>query len=221
MYFNDDIIEKIYFFDPLSQRNFTKKKVVDSFLIYCSSEILLNQKNIDIFKESYSNLFDIDLKNDDFYNNILIGHKIKGLEYFLKLFFNSDLSNIFEVIDNNYSLKNTKFLIYDNTIDNFVNHYKFINEHYNRRKESGLNILPPNDIFLTDKEILFYFKKLNFVTISDLNHEKNFDFQSKRISLPFFDNIEQSKMSRILNFITNNYNLGKPLFFVLKTKKNI
>ena len=84
-----------------------------------------------------------------------------------------------------------------------------------------MNILPPNDIFLTDKEILFYFKKLNFVTISDLNHEKNFDFQSKRISLPFFDNIEQSKISKILDFIIKSYNEEKTIIFCSENKEKL
>ena len=156
----------------MTQRNFSKKKVLESFLIYCSSEILLNQENINIFKKSYSSLFSIDLKNDNFYNSISLGHKTKGLEYFLKLFFINNLSNIFEVIDNNKSLKNTKFLLYDNTLKDFINHYVTIKGHYKRRKESGLNILPPNEIFLTDKEILSYSNKLNFIIINDLNNEK-------------------------------------------------
>ena len=44
--------------------------------------------------------FDIDLKNDDLYTKILSGHRISGIENYFSLFFNTALSNIFDLISN-------------------------------------------------------------------------------------------------------------------------
>jgi len=96
IYLNNDKIEKISFFDALTQRNKSKLKIDNKLIIFPASEILLSKENIEVFKKKYSSYFDIDLRNDDLYTKILSGHRISGVENFFSLFFNTALSNIFD-----------------------------------------------------------------------------------------------------------------------------
>ena len=101
IYLNNDKIEKISFFDALTQRNKSKLKIDNKLIIFPASEILLSKENIEVFKKNYSSSFDIDLKNDDLYTKILSGHRVSGIENYFSFFFNSSLSNIFDLISKN------------------------------------------------------------------------------------------------------------------------
>ena len=100
IYLNNDKIEKISFFDALTQRNKSKLKIDNKLIIFPASEILLSKDNIEFLKK-YSSSFDIDLKNDDQYTKILSGHRISGIENYFSLFFDTALSNIFDLISKN------------------------------------------------------------------------------------------------------------------------
>ena len=51
IYLNNDKIEKISFFDALTQRNKSKLKIDNKLIIFPASEILLSKENIEVFKK--------------------------------------------------------------------------------------------------------------------------------------------------------------------------
>ena len=102
--FNDDLIEKIILFDPFTQRNKPNLEL-KKLIIFSTKELLINDKNIKIL-EKYLEHFHLDLKNDSFYNQIISQYHADGIENYLSLFYDVDLSNIFEFIMGNKSLMN-------------------------------------------------------------------------------------------------------------------
>ena len=120
IYLNNDKIEKILFFDALTQRNISKLKINNKLIIFPASEILLSKENIKVFKKKYSSYFDIDLKNDDQYTKILAGHRISGIENYFSLFFETPLSNIFELMSKNKFFFDIKYLVFDKSINHIL-----------------------------------------------------------------------------------------------------
>ena len=120
IYLSNDKIEKILFFDALTQRNKSKLKIDNKLIIFPASEILLSKENIEVFKKNYSSSFDIDLKNDDLYTKILSGHRIFGIENYFSLFFERPLSNIFDLISKNKCFGDMKYLIFDKNINHVL-----------------------------------------------------------------------------------------------------
>ena len=53
IYLNNDKIEKILFFDALTQRNKSKLKIDNKLIIFPASEILLSKDNIEVFKKIF------------------------------------------------------------------------------------------------------------------------------------------------------------------------
>ena len=62
IYLFDNKIEKIFKFDPFTQRNLNYSNI-DNFTIYSAREFFVENKNINLFKLKYSKNFDLDLKN--------------------------------------------------------------------------------------------------------------------------------------------------------------
>ena len=101
--FFDENIEKIVRFNPLSQRNIPSSDL-KKIRIFSSKEYFLESNDLNVFKKKYRDYFDLDLKNDYFYNQIISGQSPEGLEYFLDLFHENSLSTIFDFILNNKTL---------------------------------------------------------------------------------------------------------------------
>ena len=179
IYFFENKIEKILIFDPFSQRN-NNKSYIDNFTIYSAREYFFENKNINFFKKKYSNSFDIDLKNDFFYNQIISSHTPEGIENYLELFHEDFLSNIFELISNNNSLKNDLITItYSGCINFLESRNEEINKNFhNRSLDKEVNILDPSKIFIKIQLLKDYLNKFGAIFINNHFEVNNnfFDF---------------------------------------------
>ena len=152
IYLNNDKIEKILFFDALTQRNKSKVKIENKLIIFPASEIILSKDNIEVFKKNYSRSFDVDLRNDDQYTKILSGYRISGIENYFSLFFDTALSNIFDLISKNKCFSDMKYLIFDKNINHVLKKLEEIELLYKRRSDEFSKFLQPDYNYLTLNE---------------------------------------------------------------------
>ena len=166
--FLDNQVEKIVKFDPFSQRNIINSNIHE-FIIFASKEYIFNEEKILLFKKKYSTNFDLDLKNDFFYNQIISHIEPSGIENFLSLFYNENLSNIFELFQNNNTLYNNLTTIsYSSMINSLKDRNDKIELNYhNRLIEKEFNVLKPKYIYLSNNHILKALETFNTIFFND------------------------------------------------------
>ena len=221
IYLNNDKIEKISFFDALTQRNKSKLKIDNKLIIFPASEILLSKENIEVFKKNYSSSFDIDLRNDDLYTKILSGHRISGIENYFSLFFNTALSNIFDLISKNKCFSDMKYLIFDKNINHVLKKLEEIELLYKRRSDEFSKFLHPDYNYLTLNEFKNYQKTLKFNLINDLQLSNSNDYHSKKIILPISNSVNRSALEHLSEFINNQLNNRKTIIFCCEEKEKL
>ena len=94
--FFGDLIESIKEMDPLTQRSNLSINEID---IYPSNEYLLNEKNIENFRSKFRSIFGSQSINSATYEKISSGIKFNGIEHFLPLLHQNNLSSIFDFIN--------------------------------------------------------------------------------------------------------------------------
>jgi len=82
--FFGDEVESIRFFDPLSQVSSEK---LDAFSLEPTSEILLNEQSIALFRSGYRELFGVASDSDPLYEAVSAGQKFSGVEHWMPLFY--------------------------------------------------------------------------------------------------------------------------------------
>lgn len=82
-YFGDEI-ESLKFFDPLTQISSEK---VDSIALKPTSEVLLDEKSIALFRTGYRELFGVATESDPLYTAVSSGQKFPGVEHWMPLFY--------------------------------------------------------------------------------------------------------------------------------------
>ena len=105
-----DEVESIKLFDALTQISI---KPIDNIKILPISEVLLNEKNINLFKINYRKLFGINASQDEFFQLISQGDRPIGLEHWAALF-NKNLKSLFDILDEKYSF------VLDASFDEFI-----------------------------------------------------------------------------------------------------
>ena len=93
--FFDNIVESIKEFDFLTQKT-SHELITKKILINPSSEILLTEETIKLFRENFRNCF-VDYRKSEYYHSISEGILPSGIEQFLP-FFNKKLSNLFYIV---------------------------------------------------------------------------------------------------------------------------
>lgn len=138
---NDDIVDSIRIFDSETQISTTK---VDSIELLPAKEFPLTKDSISHFRQMWRDSFSGDPTSCSLYQNISRGENSPGVEYYLKLFFNS-LSTLFD-----YVPQNSLVLKLDGVsdaaeifIDEVKKRYEYLRHDKNRP------ILAPHEIFLT------------------------------------------------------------------------
>ncbi|MFM7558212.1 MAG: DEAD/DEAH box helicase, partial [Alphaproteobacteria bacterium] len=94
--FFGDEIESIKIFDPITQLSYENVK---SFEVLPASEVILNQQTIANFREKYRKLFGSAI-DDQFYQAISEGRTFDGMEHWLPLFYQQDLTSILDFLKN-------------------------------------------------------------------------------------------------------------------------
>ncbi len=142
----DDEIETLRTFDPESQR--TQEKT-DSIRILPAREFPLNTGAIRTFKTRWFDFFEHDPKACPVYTDVTQGIAPAGVEYYLPLFFDTDLGSLFD------HLPRQTLVIHDATLEEATKAFrKDVEGRYESRRYDRLRpILAPSHLFLADDQL--------------------------------------------------------------------
>ena len=107
----------------------------------------------------------------------------KTIEHYLELFHEQELSNIFEFINDNFSLKNVVTICSNDVFEHLENRNHEINRLFMERNEvENAKLLKPSDIYLNLEQLKFHINALNPIIINDFSKDKDTkQINSKRI----------------------------------------
>lgn len=120
-----DNLERIRLFDPLSQRSGDARQ---SLHLLPASELFLDDKSIQKFREGYRSLFGAVLKEDPLYEAVSAGQRYPGVEHWLPLFYGGELATLID-----YLPQTTISIDYQGE-DALAARLDLIQEHYTARR---------------------------------------------------------------------------------------
>ena len=194
--FLDQNIDTISEFDKFTQK--TVKKIHDeNIIINPSSELLLNNKTLNLFRKSFRKIFS-DYRHSHIYNLFSESIVPSGGEHFLPLF-NESMSTIFLYCSNYVIILNNDFkTILETRIEN-------INDFFHVREETGDKFhLQPRYLYLNIKEILSQLNKFKVIKLHQYNLEKDTNFKIKKLP-----NLSSIKKDVDFKFINKFFEINK------------
>ena len=171
--FFDNKIESIYSFNHITQKRLNKlnnKKII----IYSSSELLLNEESIKLFRKNFREIFS-NYRLSHIYHSFSEGIIPPGGEQFIPVFLNN-MESIFTYLKNTQIILTNEFYnlleVRIENIDDFFNARKNLNENF---------FLEPSNLYLSKKEIFSYLKKNDLIELQEFKNEKSNDSKIKKI----------------------------------------
>jgi len=222
--FFGDEIEELKFFNPLNQLTIDS---IDKVTILPISEILLNDENINLFKNNYRKIFGSNASQDELFQSISEGVRYPGLEHWASLFY-PKLESIFDILGNNFSY------ILDSSFDDYSEmRFDDIRDYFNTREISykeaikNKNIIdcykPINvdELYINKKQLYKYIYQKNSIQISpfrntniknnlDGKNVPNFWLNRKVKSIDLFDDLTA--------FINNKKEEGYKVIIACKSR---
>ena len=176
-------IERIRVFDPLTQ---ISSGSLDKIKLLPSSEVILNEKTINYFCESFVKEFGSYADEHPLYEAIKSGRKYPGMEHYLPIFYEK-LSDVFDYFSPNY-------IVCENDFDLEINKaVSIIMEHYEARKDFLVNRfqdeviyypVKPENLWLTRNDLEKKLNNYNQIKFHSFALENNYsvDMGIKRIT---------------------------------------
>lgn len=151
--FFGDEIESLRKYDPLTQ---ISKGEIKEFNLIPASEIILNQKNIERFKENFIQLFGINsAKENPLFEAVAEGRKFAGMENFLPIFYDNT--------DTIFDYCKDALISFENDLENVLHErWEQIEDSYNARNifvKSGryegveTNLLEPDGLYISENDL--------------------------------------------------------------------
>ena len=196
--FFDDKIESIHNFDPLTQKRISK--INDKIEFNISSELLLNDETINLFRKNFREIFP-KYRNSQIYNLFSEKSFPTGGEQFIPLFYNN-LETLFDYIRNYSIFLNDEF---DSLLENRLENIK---DFYLARKDGKDSFfLPPEYLFLNKKKLFEKINKSNFFYFNSFNKDNVININVSTLS-----NLSSIKKEIDFKFINQ--------FFISNSKNN-
>jgi len=194
--FFDQNIESISEFDKLTQK--TIKKINDkNILINPSSELLLNEKSLNLFRKSFRKIFS-DYRHSHIYNLFSESIIPSGGEHFIPLF-NKSMSTIFSYCSNCVIILNSDFqVLLETRIENINDFF------YAREKTEDKFHLDPKYLYLNINDIKNKLGNFIRVRLHEYNLEKEINFNIKKLS-----NLSSIKKEIDFKFIDKFFEINK------------
>ncbi|ABD45115.1 transcription-repair coupling factor [Ehrlichia chaffeensis str. Heartland] len=203
IHLNNNLIQSIHYFNRQTQL-IDNNSSLNEVVIYPTSEIIKQKKNIDIFSKTYKTKPNQD---QNLLNTIISGKKHIGEENFLPLFYKEELQNIF-----NYISQNTT-LIFNDKLINEIKEYN--NQIYlNYRSQLSYQV-PPPQLYVDSEEFKIITKQFHKTIFSqsdntsnnsaytDRNiHTSSFNITEKIQNVPNFKTLVQNKQIDIFEILT-------------------
>ena len=203
----DDEIETLRTFDPDTQRTLNK---VDQIRILPAREFPLSTSAIRLFKNRWFDFFEHNPNDCPLYTDVTQGIAPPGVEYFLPLFFDEDLTSLFSY------LPEKTLVIHDAGVEEASQHFiQDVNERYeSRRYDITRPILAPTQLFLPTDQLfsqLNQFPRVQWHDNKDHAHPLPdragaIRFQTAGLDDVSVDSRLEQPMQRIQNWLHENRN---------------
>ncbi|MDC1054418.1 hypothetical protein OAQ39_03910, partial [Alphaproteobacteria bacterium] len=139
----DDEIESIFEFDPITQKRLNKSSI-KSFKLNPSSELIIDNKNLEKFRSEFRSIFQ-NFRKSQTYEMFSSGIIPSGGEQFLPLFYDN-LETLFDYC------KDSQILVHNDVIELFDERTENLNDYFEARNISKDSFfLKPHNLFI-DKD---------------------------------------------------------------------
>ncbi len=154
----DDEVDTIRTFDPESQRSDEKIPRIE---LLPAREFPLDENGIGLFRRNYRIQFEGDLQKSLIYQDVSDGRVPSGLEYYLPLFFEQTMT-LFDYLPEQHML-----IQLEETREQAGRFLDDVRHRYEeRRYDLERPILPPDNLYLSEDELVNRIKQRNLITIS-------------------------------------------------------
>tara|TARA_Y100001970_G_scaffold291833_1_gene430567 strand:+ start:4182 stop:7559 length:3378 start_codon:yes stop_codon:yes gene_type:complete len=195
----DSDIESIFEFDPINQQR-TNKSDLENFTINSSSELIIEEKNLEMFRANFREKF-LDYRKSQVYHLFSEGIIPSGGEQYLPLFYNK-LETIFDYF------QNINLIFHHDFNELFQERMENLNDYYEARQHSNDNFyLNPSSLYIDKK---YFNKSINNFEIIKLSPFYNEGFKSSDIKK--INNISSIRKEIDFKFIKS--------FFDINSKEN-
>ncbi len=146
-----DEIESIQSFEPLSQRS--DGVLIDAITLHPVSEVLMDEKIINKFRDNYRETFGAISKPDQFYTSITEGHSHPGMEHYLPLFYNT-LNTLYDYLpaDTVTLFAYLSDMVLQDRAELVQDYYKARKEYSAIGSDSVYHALPPESLYILGDE---------------------------------------------------------------------
>ena len=194
--FFGDTIESIYSFDQVTQKRIEKLNISNIF-INTSSELMLNQKSIEVFRKNFREVF-TNYRLSSVYHSFSENILPPGGEQFISLFCKK-METIFSYLDEISVVLSVGFFdLLETRLEN-------INDFYNARKDLNENFfLEPNNLFLTKKKIMNFLNQYDVINFLEFKNEN-----SKELNIKKIPNLSSIKKEVDFKFIKKYFDINK------------
>lgn len=152
--FLGNILKEIKKFNPVTQISSGSLQKINILPV---SEVIFSKINILNFKQNYKRLFGIPKKNDLLYKAISSSQLYSGAEHYLPLFYNDNLSTIFDYLDKDFTVS------LDEAIKKkMCERIKSVKEYYQQRLDNVKKSLKNGSIYQPIPTGLMYLTKKEF-----------------------------------------------------------
>ena len=199
--FFSDKLESIREFDPLTQLSLNK---INHVSLVAAHEIILNQENIDNFRENYRKNFNIDYQNDHLYESISDRRIYPGMEHWLPYFYQENLVSILDYIKEPVLIYNQHFNIAANErLDAIWDYYNSRNSIKNLANNEIYHPILPELLYLDKNEIddLINFK--HKIIFNNYAAKNEFLLESRIKNIPNFYDISKAKQQAVFVCLIN------------------
>ena len=170
----DDYIESIFEFDQISQKRI-KESDMDSFTLNPSSELIIDNKNLERFRTEFRALFP-NYRKSQVYELFSSGQTPSGGEQFLPLFY-ENLETLFDYCES------SKLIIHNDIIQLFDERIENLNDYYEARSNSNESFfLKPQYLFIEKNYFNQILDKFKVTKLSVFKNEGYIGTNIKKIN---------------------------------------
>jgi len=191
----DDDIESIFEFDPITQKR-VKESNLESFTLNPSSELIIDNENLEKFRAEFRSLFQ-NYRKSQTYELFSSGLVPSGGEQFLPLFY-KNLETLFDYCEN------SQLIIHNDIIELFDERIENLNDYYEARSNSNESFfLKPQYLFIDKDYFDQILDKFKVTKLSFFKNEGDIAANLKKIN-----NISSIREKIDFNFIKKFFDIN-------------
>ena len=191
----DDDIESIFEFDPITQKR-VKESNLESFTLNPSSELIIDNENLEKFRAEFRSLFQ-NYRKSQTYELFSSGLVPSGGEQFLPLFY-KNLETLFDYCES------SQLIIHNDIIELFDERIENLNDYYEARSNSNESFfLKPQYLFIDKDYFDQILDKFKVTKLSFFKNEGDIAANLKKIN-----NISSIREKIDFNFIKKFFDIN-------------